>query len=52
MLGPAFFGLDFKATVLCIVFFTAASCVPVAYLATNGPRTGMRTMVQARYAVG
>jgi purine-cytosine permease-like protein len=52
MLGPALFGLDLKTSVLCIVFFTAMSCGPVAYLATNGPKTGMRQMVQARYALG
>ena len=52
VLGPALFGLDLKSSVLCIIFFTAVSCVPPAYLATNGPKTGMRQMIQARYAVG
>ena len=52
LLGPALFGLDLKTSVLCIVFFTAISCLPPAYLATNGPRTGMRQMIQGRYALG
>lgn len=52
MLGPAGFGLDLKASVLVIVLFNAVMCVPPAWLATNGPRTGMRQMVQARYALG
>ncbi|ORX39149.1 putative cytosine-purine permease [Kockovaella imperatae] len=52
VLGPAYFGLDLKASILCIILFTAISCIPPAYLATNGPKTGMRQMVQARYALG
>ncbi|ORY33085.1 putative cytosine-purine permease [Naematelia encephala] len=52
MIGPTLFGLDLKASVLCIIFFTALSCLPPAYLACNGPRTGMRQMVQARFALG
>jgi purine-cytosine permease-like protein len=46
------FALDFRTTVICIVLFTAACCVPPAYLATNGPKTGMRQLVQGRYAFG
>lgn len=52
MLGPGLFALDLKTSILCIIFFTAFSCIPPAYCATNGPRTGMRQMVQARYALG
>lgn len=52
VIGPALFGLDWKTSCLCIVFFTAASALPVAYCATNGPKTGMRQMVQARYGMG
>ena len=52
MLGPGLFGLDLKTSILCIIFFTAASCIPPAYCAINGPRLGMRQMVQARYALG
>jgi len=52
MLGPSLFALDLKTSILCIIFFTAISCIPPAYCAMNGPRTGMRQMVQARYALG
>ncbi|OWZ36052.1 cytosine-purine permease [Cryptococcus neoformans c45] len=52
VIGPSLFGLDWKTSCLCIVFFTAASALPVAYCATNGPKTGMRQMVQARYGMG
>lgn len=52
MLGPSLFGLDFKTTVLVVVLFNIVMCAPPAWLATNGPRTGMRQMVQARYGMG
>ncbi|WVQ84503.1 hypothetical protein IAT38_006655 [Cryptococcus sp. DSM 104549] len=52
VIGPALFGLDWRTSALCIVFFTAFSSLSVAYCATNGPKTGMRQMVQARYAMG
>ncbi|GMK55769.1 hypothetical protein CspeluHIS016_0208250 [Cutaneotrichosporon spelunceum] len=52
MVGVLKFNLDFQATVLVIVIFTLVMCLPAAWLATNGPRTGMRQMVQARYAMG
>lgn len=52
VVGPALFGLDFKTSAICIVLFGLASSIPPAYLATNGPRTGMRQLVQARYALG
>ncbi|WVO14282.1 hypothetical protein L204_101914 [Cryptococcus depauperatus] len=52
VIGPALFGLDWKTSCLCIVFFGAASALSVAYCATNGPKTGMRQMVQARYGLG
>ncbi|KAK4687839.1 hypothetical protein P7C73_g2292, partial [Tremellales sp. Uapishka_1] len=52
VIGPSLFLLPFRTCVGCIVGFTALSCLPVAYLATNGPKTGMRQMVQARFALG
>ncbi|ODN73175.1 hypothetical protein L202_07738 [Cryptococcus amylolentus CBS 6039] len=52
VIGPSLFGLDWKTCVLCIVFFTAGSALSVAYCGTNGPKTGMRQMVQARYGLG
>jgi NCS1 nucleoside transporter family len=35
-----------------ILFFTLISTLPVAYLCTWGPKTGMRQLVQARFAFG
>ncbi|KAK8853231.1 hypothetical protein IAR55_003933 [Kwoniella newhampshirensis] len=52
VIGPQLFGLDWKTSAICIVLFTAAACLPIAYCATNGPKTGMRQMVQARYGMG
>ncbi|KAL7421288.1 hypothetical protein Q5752_004173 [Cryptotrichosporon argae] len=52
MLGPQFFGLDLKSSVMVIVVFTAVCALAPAWLACNGPRTGMRQMVQARFALG
>lgn len=52
MMGPAVFGLDLRTSVIVIVLLNASMCIPPALLATNGPRTGMRQMVQARYAMG
>ncbi|KAK6909431.1 hypothetical protein I203_103449 [Kwoniella mangroviensis CBS 8507] len=52
VIGPALFGLNWRASAACIILFTLASGIPVAYCATNGPKTGMRQMVQARYGLG
>lgn len=52
MAGVMRFHLDLKSAVIVIVVFNAVMCIPPAWLATNGPRTGMRQMVQARYAMG
>ncbi|KAF2002063.1 purine-cytosine permease FCY21 [Amniculicola lignicola CBS 123094] len=52
MLGPAVFGLGFLDSSLCAVFGMLVGCVPVAYMATFGPRSGNRTMIIARYIMG
>jgi NCS1 nucleoside transporter family len=52
MLGPAVFELSFLDSSLCAVFGMLVGCVPVAYTATFGPRSGNRTMIFARYAMG
>ncbi|WVR07675.1 hypothetical protein IAU60_004717 [Kwoniella sp. DSM 27419] len=52
VIGPALFGLNWSASASCIILFTLASGIPVAYCASNGPKTGMRQMVQARYGMG
>ncbi|TKX23359.1 purine-cytosine permease [Elsinoe australis] len=52
MLGPAAFSLSFIDSSLCAVFGMLVGCLPVAYFATFGPRSGNRSMVLARYSMG
>ena len=52
MLGPAVFYLPFLDCCLCAVFGMIVGCLPVAYIATFGPRSGNRTMVFTRYIFG
>lgn len=52
MVGTMSFGLSLRDAALVILFFTLASTIPVAYLCTWGPKTGMRQLVQARFAFG
>lgn len=52
MLGPAVFYLSFLDSSLCAVFGMLVGCLPVAYIATFGPRSGNRSLVFARYTMG
>lgn len=52
MVGTSSFGLSLRDAALVILFFTLVSAVPVAYFCTWGPQTGMRQLVQARFAFG
>lgn len=52
MLGPAVYYLSFFDSCMCAVFGMLVGCLPVAYIATFGPRSGNRTMVFARYTMG
>lgn len=52
MLGPAVYYLSFLDCALCAVFGMLVGCVPVAYIAMFGPRSGHRSMVIARYSMG
>ncbi|KAL6705349.1 hypothetical protein ACN47E_006998 [Coniothyrium glycines] len=52
MVGTMSFGLTFRDAALVILFFTLASTIPVAYLCTWGPQTGMRQLIQARFSFG
>ena len=52
MLGPAVFHLPFLDSCLCAVLGSLVGCLPVAYVATFGPRSGNRTMVLTRYVMG
>ncbi|THU97050.1 NCS cytosine-purine permease [Dendrothele bispora CBS 962.96] len=51
-LGPAAFGLSTRDSCLVILFFNMLCCLPPAYLATWGPKLGLRQMVQARFSFG
>lgn len=50
--GPAVFYLPFLDSCLCAVLGAIVGSLPVAYIATFGPRSGNRTMVLARYSMG
>ncbi|KAF7502281.1 hypothetical protein GJ744_006171 [Endocarpon pusillum] len=52
MLGPAIFELSFRDASLCAVFGAIMGSVPVAWIATWGPLSGLRSMVFSRYAMG
>lgn len=52
MLGPAVFGLSFLDSSLCACFGMLVGCLPVAYTAAFGSRSGNRTMIFARYTMG
>ncbi|TDZ38026.1 Purine-cytosine permease fcyB [Colletotrichum spinosum] len=52
MLGPSLFGLSLRDSSLVILFFTLLSTLAPAFLATLGPKTGMRSMIQARFSFG
>jgi cytosine/uracil/thiamine/allantoin permease len=52
LLGPSVYGMGLRDSALVILFFTLLCTVAPAYLATLGPKTGMRQMVQARYSFG
>lgn len=52
MLAPAVYSLSFLDASLCAVFGCLVGCLPVAYIATFGPRSGNRTMVFTRYTMG
>jgi NCS1 nucleoside transporter family len=52
MVGTKSFGLSLRDASLVILFFTLISTIPVAYMCTWGPKTGMRQLVQARFSFG
>jgi len=52
MLGPSVFGLSFLDSSLLSVFGMLIGCLPVAYISTFGPSSGLRAMVLARYSMG
>ena len=52
MLGPSIFGLSFLDSSLLSIFGMLIGCLPVAYMSTFGPSSGLRAMVLARYSMG
>ncbi|KAF2765116.1 hypothetical protein EJ03DRAFT_345856 [Teratosphaeria nubilosa] len=52
MTGTLSYSLSLKTSALIILFFSLLATLPVAYLATLGPKIGMRQMIQARYSFG
>lgn len=47
-----FFGLGFWGSVLVILIFNVLGVLPVAYLSTLGPKTGLAQMPLSRFAFG
>ncbi|KAH8723540.1 purine-cytosine permease FCY21 [Phaeosphaeriaceae sp. PMI808] len=52
MVGTKNFGMNLRDASLVILFFSLISALPVAFLCTWGPKTGMRQLVQARFSFG
>ena len=52
MVGTLSYGLSLRDASLVILFLSILCCIPAAYLATLGPKTGMRQMIQARFSFG
>ena len=52
MLGPTVFYLSFLDASLCAVFGIILGCLPVAYMATFGPQSGLRSLTFARFIMG
>lgn len=52
MLGPLAYNLSLRDSALVILFFNLLASVAPAFLATFGPKTGMRQMIHARYSFG
>ncbi|KAH0835002.1 cytosine-purine permease [Lanmaoa asiatica] len=52
VLGQSIFTLTLPHTVAIIFCFTALGCMATAFIATLGPRTGLRTMIISRYSSG
>jgi NCS1 nucleoside transporter family len=51
-LGPGLFGLGWWDSFLCVLFFNLIGAIPGAFMATFGPKLGLRTLVVPRYSFG
>ncbi|KAH6677794.1 purine-cytosine permease FCY21 [Plectosphaerella plurivora] len=52
LMGPKYYGLSLRDSSLIILFVILLTTLAPAFLATLGPKTGMRQMVQARFSFG
>jgi purine-cytosine permease-like protein len=52
MVGTLGYGLGLRDASLVIIFFSLIAYIPPAFMGTLGPGTGLRQMIQARYAFG
>ncbi len=52
MLGPAIYELSFADSSICAALGALVGSLPVAWIATWGPVSGIRTMVWQRYTMG
>ncbi|KAK8858730.1 hypothetical protein IAR55_002959 [Kwoniella newhampshirensis] len=52
LLAQAYYTLTFQMAVTCIVVFNIIGAASTAFIATLGPKTGLRTMVISRYSMG
>ncbi|EPS96893.1 hypothetical protein FOMPIDRAFT_138178 [Fomitopsis schrenkii] len=50
--GPAFYGIGVKESLIILLIVDVISCTIPAYFTVFGPKLGMRSMVQARYTWG
>ncbi|KAJ3982110.1 cytosine-purine permease [Lentinula detonsa] len=51
-LGPIFFALDFRESIIILVIADTICCFVPAYFVVFGPKLGTRTMVQSRFSFG
>jgi purine-cytosine permease-like protein len=52
MLGPAVYELSFTDSSICAALGALLGSIPVAWIASFGPLSGIRTMVWSRYTMG
>lgn len=52
MLGPTYYGLDFKTCILCVVLVCILAALPVGFFAVFGAKFGLRQQILSRYFTG
>ena len=52
LLATLSFGMSLRDSSLVILFFAMLTCIPPAFMGIAGAETGLRQLVQARYAFG